>query len=260
MKKFFQVANFLALIITIGINYLSNTGFFYGNTMKTISDKYHNYFTPAGYAFSIWGLIYLGLLGFVIYTGKSLFKKEEDAPEEVSKIGSWFIVTCVCNSVWVILWLGEQLALSVIVMLILLIALVKIIFNLRMELDYHPFKKYLFIFWPFALYAGWISVALIADVAAWLTKINWEGWGISQAEWTIIMIAIAALINVLVILKRNLREYGLAGIWALIAIAVANSDSISNIRNACYAASIIIFLSIVLSGIKGRKGKSINKM
>ena len=74
-KKTLQIANGIALVSTIVINYLSNTGAFNGKTIADFSDKYHNYFTPAGYAFSIWGLIYLGLLAFVIYTGRGLFKK-----------------------------------------------------------------------------------------------------------------------------------------------------------------------------------------
>ena len=60
MKKNFQILNAVALVATVVINYLSNTGVFNGETMATISAKYQNLFTPAGYAFSIWGLIYLG--------------------------------------------------------------------------------------------------------------------------------------------------------------------------------------------------------
>ena len=75
MKKSLPIANAIALIITVIINYLSNTGIFNGNTMGSVSAEYHNIFTPAGYAFSIWGLIYLGLFGFVIYTGRALFSR-----------------------------------------------------------------------------------------------------------------------------------------------------------------------------------------
>src|SRR5665213_1484673 len=186
MKKILQIANGVALIATIIINYLSNTGVFNGNTMKTVSDKYHNYFTPASYAFAIWGVIYLGLLGFVIYTGRSLFKKTgSDGENVVEEIGWWFVISCVVNSLWVIAWLYDATGISVILMSILLISLFKIITNNRMELDFHPLKKYLLIFWPFAFYSGWITVAIIADVAAWLTKINWNGWGISPVSWTI---------------------------------------------------------------------------
>ncbi len=73
MKKALQISNVIALLITLAINYLSNTGIFNGNTMATVSARYQNYFTPAGYAFSIWGVIYLGLLAFVIYQGTRAF-------------------------------------------------------------------------------------------------------------------------------------------------------------------------------------------
>ncbi|MBE9601900.1 carboxypeptidase-like regulatory domain-containing protein [Pedobacter sp. MC2016-24] len=92
MKKILALTNGMALIITIAVNYLSNTGALNGNTMKTVSDQYFNYFTPAGYAFSIWGLIYVGLIGFVFYTGRSAFKKDDSDPI-LLKIGWWFEVS-----------------------------------------------------------------------------------------------------------------------------------------------------------------------
>lgn len=257
MKKTLPIANGIALIITIAINYLSNTGTLNGNTMKTVSDKYFNHFTPAGYAFSIWGIIYLGLLGFVIYTGRSIFKKD-DKDLIVSKIGWWFVLSCIANSLWVFAWLYDYTGVSVLIMIVILICLLKIIINTRMELDYHPIKKYLFVFWPIAIYAGWISVALIADIAAWLTKLNWHGWGISDITWAIIMICIAGLVNIYMIRTRNLREYAVVGIWALIAISVSN-DGHASIIYACYAVSIILFAFIVISAMKDRN-RSIKNM
>lgn len=59
MKKTLQIANGFFLLFTIIFNYLSNTGIFNGKTIANVSNQCHNLFTPAGYAFSIWGLIYL---------------------------------------------------------------------------------------------------------------------------------------------------------------------------------------------------------
>lgn len=263
MKKTLQIANGIAIVATIVINYISNTGVFNGSTVENVSDKYHNYFTPAGYAFSIWGLIYLGLLGFVFYTGATLFKKRPDQinmdNDVVLKIGWWFVISCVGNSLWIIFWLYGYVGISVILMLIILFSLLMIIRNTRMELDFHPVKKYLFIFWPFAIYTGWISVALIADIAAWLTKLNWGGWGISQITWTIFMVVVAGLINILMVLKRNLREYAIVGIWALISIAVSNKNEAQSIVYACYIVSAIILISVIISGSKNRQS-SLSKM
>lgn len=252
MKKILPGINAAALIITIGVNYLSNTGLFNGNTMSTVSDKYYNLFTPAGYAFSIWGLIYLGLAGFVIYTGRSLIGKAPDPA--VDKIGWWFVISCVANALWIVAWLNEWIGLSVFIMIILLISLLKIVVNLRMELDYQPLKRYLFIYWPFALYAGWVSVALIANIAAWLTKIEWNGWGFSDTVWTIIMLSVAGLVNIFMIRTRNLREFGVVGIWALIAIAVANHDNgESVIVYTGYAIATVVLVFILISALKNRQ-------
>lgn len=251
MKKSLQVLNIVALIVTIIINYLSNTGIFNGNTMATVSDRYHNYFTPAGYAFSIWELIYLGLFSFVIYQARSLFKNgQEDWP--VQKIGWWFIISCVANSLWVIAWLYDFIGVSVIIMIALLASLIRIIYATRMELDDLPLKKIAFVWWPFCLYSGWITVALIANFSAWLTKLNWNGFGISGISWAIIMILIAGIINLIITWKRNMREFALVGAWALVAIAVANWDSENYIKSVAIAVAAILFISTSIHAYKNR--------
>lgn len=254
MRKILPIYNGVALLITIVINYLSNAGLLNGNTMKTVSDKYFNYFTPAGYAFSIWGLIYLGLLGFVGYSAFVFIKKEQENPM-LLKIGWWFVLSCCANSLWVIAWLYDYIGVSVLLMAALFISLFKIIINTRMKLDAQPFKNYLFIFLPFSIYFGWISVAFIANIAAFLTKINWSGWGISELTLTIVMICIAGLVNMFMIWTRNLLEYGLVGIWALIAIAVSNTNKNSSITiiYACYIVAAILFVSIVFCALKKRQ-------
>lgn len=121
MKTILPIANGLALIITVFVNYLGNAGIFNGNTMAMVSARYANFFTPAGYAFSIWGIIYLGLLGFVFYTGRSLFTKKETDPI-LFKIRWLFVFTCVANSLWVVAWLNDYIRFSVIIMVTLLFA------------------------------------------------------------------------------------------------------------------------------------------
>ena len=260
MKKTLQIANGIALVFTIVMSYVSNNGVFDGNTMKTVSDTYWNLFTPAGYAFSIWGIIYLGLFGFVLYTGRSLFTKTQDNDTIVLEVGWWFVISCIGNSLWVVAWLYNYTLVAAFIMLIVLVSLIKIIINTRMELDFQPLQRYLLIYWPFAFYSGWISVAFIANIAALLTKNNWDGFGISEVTWTIIIISVVGILNIAVILTRNLREFALVGIWALIAIAVSNSDKGSeDVVMAAYIVAAIIFITIGYSGFKNRK-HSISQM
>ena len=252
MKKILQIANGIALILTLVINYLSNTGIFNGNTMATVSARYQNYFTPAGYAFAIWGLIYIGLLAFVVYQGRSLFKKTTDE-WPVLEIGWWFVISCIANSLWVFAWLYDYTGLSVIIMIVLLYSLVRIIFNTRMELADLPLKKIAFVWWPFCLYSGWITVALVADVAAWLTKIRWNGFGVSEITWTVIMIIVAGIINLIVTWNRNMREYALAASWALVAIAAANWNTAPPVVNIAIAVASVLVISSGIHAYINRK-------
>jgi len=259
-KKILPFANGIAVILTIAVNYLSNAGLLNGNSMKTVSDRYFNYFTPAGYAFSIWGIIYLGLLGFVFYTGIN-GRKEVVKSDVVSKIGWWFVLSCLANALWVVAWLYDYIGISVLIMGVLLFCLIKIVVNTRMELDAHPLKDYLFIYWPFALYSGWITVDFIANFSAYLTKTGWEGWGISDVSWAIIMICAAGLVNVVMVYTRNLREFAAVGIRALLAIAVSNNNDPTGKRivYTCYAVILIIVGFVLCSGLKSRK-RSIQSM
>lgn len=251
MQKILSVINIIALIITIILNYLSNTGIFNGNTMSTVSARYQNYFTPAGYAFSIWGLIYLGLAAFVIYHAIIAFKNNNEN-NVVLKVGWWFVISCLANSAWIFAWLYDYTGLSVIIMIVLLFSLVMIILRTRMELDDLPMKQIAFVWWPFSLYAGWITVALIANISAWLTKINWDGFGFSSIAWTIIMVIVAGIIYLIMIWQRNMREYALVGVWGLVAIAVANWTDQPGIVQTSVIVSVILFLSSSIHAIKNR--------
>lgn len=252
MKRFLQTGNVIAFLVMLVFNYLSNTGVFNGNTMASVSAEYQNLFTPAGYAFSIWGLIYLGLFAFVIYQGRSLFKLSI-ADDFVSRIGLWFMVSCLANSLWVLAWLYEYTGTSVLIMIVLLFSLLRIVIKLDMELDDVPVRKIVFVWWPFSIYAGWITVALIANIAAWLTKIGWNGFGISELSWTIIMICIATFINLLITWTRNMREFAMVGVWALIAIAVSNRYDHESIFLWALIAAGMITLSTSVHAYQNRK-------
>ncbi|HEY8661960.1 MAG TPA: hypothetical protein VIL78_23195 [Hanamia sp.] len=252
MKKSLQIVNIIALIATIVINYLSNTGIFNDDTMASVSARYQNYFTPSGYAFSIWGLIYIGLLAFVIFQGSGLFKKAK-ADNVVLQIGWWFVISCIANCFWIIVWLYDYIGLSVLIMLVLLFSLIRIIIKTNMEMDDAPFKIIAFVWWPFSIYSGWITVALIADIAAYLTKIKWNGLGISAITWTIIMIIVAGIINLLMTWNKNMREYALVAVWALVAIAVANWNGVQSIVQTALVIAVILLLSIGLHAYKNRK-------
>lgn len=249
MIKKLQIANGFFLVFTIIFNYLSNTGIFNGKTIANVSNEYQNLFTPSGYAFSIWGLIYLLLIGFVFYTGRSLFKtSKNEADGFVEKIGWWFVISCIANCVWILTWLYGYTGVSVIVLLIAFISLLMILTE-ALKYNSGNAQKW-FINFPFQIYAGWVSVALIAATAAWLTKIGWNGLGISEITWTIILMITASIIHLFMTWKKNAPIFAFVAVWALVAIAVANKEVSQEIYFTALIAAGFVFVSSVIKIIK----------
>lgn len=251
MKKPLQILNGVAFVSTVFINYLSNTGKINNTTIGEVSGSLNTLFTPAGYAFSIWGIIYLLVFGFIIYQGRSLFTKVRE-DDFILKTGWWFIVSCLANSAWVLCWLYGYTGLSLVCMFLLLFALLKIVVNNRMELWDAPLSVIAFLWWPFVVYSGWVTVASIANVSAYLVKTGWGQFGLPDSFWTVLMIVIAGLLNLLVTWTRNMREFALVGVWALVAIAIANWESNNMVVYTSLITSVVLFLSSSIHGYLNR--------
>jgi len=240
-------ANFAAFLMTVIVNALSNILPLNGRTTAEVSDLYSNLFTPAGYVFSIWGVIYLLLLVFVLYP--MLSRKLETG--FLSKISFLFVLSCIANVVWIFLWHYEQIGLSIVPMLVLLASLIAIYLRLQIGKSVVSLKERLAVHLPFSVYLGWITVATIANVAAALTAINWDGFGISEVTWTVLAIIVALIITVGVIYTRKDVGYSLVIIWALGGIIVKQIEN-QSIVLTCGIGAIIIVIALVLSMILKR--------
>ncbi|MEL6812841.1 MAG: tryptophan-rich sensory protein [Bacteroidota bacterium] len=258
MTKTLQIANGIALVSTVFINYLSNTGLMNNTTIGEVSGGLRSLFTPAGYAFAIWGLIYILLFGFALYQGRSLFVKGKK-DSFVLDVGWWFVISCIANCAWIFAWIYGYTGLSVICMFIILFSLLRIIWKNNMELWDAPLGIIFFLWWPFVIYSGWIAVASIANVSAYLVKIGWDGLGISEVSWTLFMIGIATAINLLITWRRNMREFALVGAWALVAIAVANEGE-PVIRKIALASALLLMVSSGIHALKNYKTNPLIKL
>jgi len=259
MKKGLQIGNCIAFILMILVNYISNTGILNNTTIGEVSDNYKSLLTPAGYTFSIWGLIYLLLLGFTVYQARNLFAKHNH-DDFITNVGWWFIASCFFNCCWVFAWIYGYTALSCLFIFLLLFSLVKIIINNRMELDDKPISIILFLWWPFVIYCGWVTVASIANVSTYLVKIDWNGFGLSESSWAIMLIVIASTINFLVTWRRNMREFALVGAWALIGIGVANKDSNDLVMYTAFSIAVLLITSSLIHGFKNRETSPLIKL
>jgi hypothetical protein len=189
----------------IVMNYLANALPLNNKTTGQISDSIPNLFAPAGITFSIWGIIYLLLLVYCILQFR-------DAHKLISiRIGWYFGFSCILNAIWIVFWHYGNLPLSLIVMIGILTMLVLINSGIR-DLPFGLIKA------AFGIYLGWICIATIANVTAVLVHYNWQGFGLSEETWTIIMISAGALIAAITLLRLNNPFLGLSVIWAFAGI------------------------------------------
>jgi hypothetical protein len=240
------------------MNSLQGSEVFNGTTVGEVSAKYETLFTPAGYAFAIWGIIYLLLILFVTYQWFVWFKRKED--RELKQISWWFAVGNLANGLWVVAWLNEQMGLSVLLILILLFSLIQLTIRLRLEIWDAPLRIIAFVWWPVCIYLGWVIVATVANISVFLVSIGWQGGFLQEQVWTIIMIVAATTIYLLLIKTRNMREAALVGIWALVAIAVKQWQLNIEIVIAALTASAILFVTVAVHGFRNRKTSPVEKL
>jgi len=239
MIKYINLVLFAGMIV---MNYLANALPLNGKNTGELSDSFPNLFVPAGITFSIWGIIYLLLLIYCIvqFTGSNQIV--------ITSINWIFGVSCLLNALWIVAWHYEKLPLSLIVMLGMLISLIYINIFIK-DLPIGIIKA------AFGIYLGWICIATIANVTALLVNYNWNGFGISQEMWAIIMILIGALIAALAIYRFNNPFVGLSVVWAFTGIILKRqNDYRSIVITALVALSIVTIVTIWASFRKSFSG------
>jgi hypothetical protein len=252
------VLNTLSLIFALVMNGLAGTGVFDGRSVGDISDKYDTLIAPAGYAFSIWGLIYLMLIMFVGYQWYCYYKLNQDT--EIRQTGIWLSAANIANGLWIVAWLNEALGLSVLLIFTLLVSLIVLTVRLRLEIWDAPKRTIIFVWWPLVVYLGWIIVASVANVAAWLVSLGWRGGFLGEDVWTIIMIGIASVIYLWLVFSRNLREAAMVGVWAFAAISVRHWNDFTGIVIAAITGAAVLFIVVSWHGYKNRKSSPFVQM
>jgi hypothetical protein len=244
--------NVIAFIVTVLVNGLASTGVLNGKSTGEISDKYATLVTPTGYVFAIWSVIYVLLAIFVVF--QALPSQKDKAFQR--EVGVLFVLSSVFNCVWIFLWQYEYITSSVPLMFALLATLIAIYLRLSIGKSDAPLKEKLAVHLPFSVYLGWITIASIADVAAALVSASWDGFGLDDATWAILVIVVALIITLLVVVTRKDIAYVLVIIWAAVGIAVkqsANQSVFTTAEISAIVVAIALALSILFSLSKRQK-------
>lgn len=239
--------NILAAAIAITINILANALPINGQNTGEISDRFQVLFVPAGYVFAIWFLVYVGWLGFCAYQA---LPAQRDNPR-LQRIGYLFIANCAANSLWILAWHYNQLALSVLIMLALLASLIAIYLRLDTGRSQASARERLLVDAPFSVYLGWISVATIANVTDLLWDWGWNGWGISPEVWAATMLFVALLLTGLMLITRRDVAFALVFVWAAVGIAVKQS-SVALVSNAAWGVALLALIALAATWARPR--------
>ncbi|WP_348624208.1 tryptophan-rich sensory protein [Paenibacillus peoriae] len=227
--------NIIAFIAVVLVNILASTLPIGGRSTAAVSNMYPTLITPAGYAFSIWSVIYVLLACFVVYqatpTGQS--------KTSVQSIGIFFILSCLFNIIWIFLWQYVYVELCVIVIILYLLSLSVV--YVRTRTPQPTLGEMWFVKLPFSLNLGWVSIATIINIAVALEKNEWSGWGLSDTTWAIIILLIGTALAIMVSFPYRDSIYPLVFVWAYVAIAVEHPNN-ENVRLAALILAAIILV------------------
>jgi hypothetical protein len=238
-KPLLSVLNLLLFAAVVYVNMLAVTLPINGKSTGELSDQYPNLFVPAGFTFSIWGLIYLLLLIFMVYQIWVSFNKKTVQKLSIQS-QVLFGLTHVFNMSWILAWHYEMVAVTVLIMIAFLATLIILFLN-NEKIRNTTFIEKLVIETPLNVYLGWISVATIANITALLVTIGWTGNPLTESTWTIIMLIIGTALAAIMLLRRSNFAYALVIIWAFYGIFSKRQTS----ANPEIAQTALILIAII---------------
>ncbi len=238
MNSIINVVIFLGVVV---LNYLSNALPLNGVTQGEISARYPIPLTPAGFTFSIWGVIYIGLAIYII--AQALPKYRNDLC--LRRLDLPFRLSCIFNSMWLVVWHYGYILLSVIFMLSLLGSLILAYVRLQEGRIVKDAVSRWLVRQTFSVYLGWVSLATMINISVLLYSLGWSGGGITSEVWTVILLMIAS--GLFVYLGFTFKDPAILSVlaWASFGIALKNQEI-----QIIYATCIVVFLLSVFAAIR----------
>ena len=201
---------------------------------------------PATPAFSVWSVIYLGLIVYAVW---QLLPGQSSA-ERHRRLGYWIAASLVLNAFWILSIQFDLLPLSVPIIVVLLAVLVQAFLQ---AIAYPPTSVADGIITDatIGLYLGWVCVATAANVTALLVASGFTGWGLAPELWSVVVVAVAAAVGVvLAVVSRGRISPALTLAWGLTWVAVGRlagePGSLVTGIAASVAVAIVLIVTIVI--------------
>lgn len=233
------IANLVGFVVVVVANALATAIPLGGKTTGELSDLYPNLFVPSGLTFAIWGVIYLLLGIYVVYSLICSARKSGPDAGFMESMGILFLITCIANTGWIFSWQYRVLPLSLVCMLILLLSLIFIYVRLNVRRSSANNAEKYMVHLPMSIYLGWITIATIANVTALLVYYNWNRFGISELTWTVVMISVGIVLGLVFAFYRKDIFYTLVVDWAVLGILIKRTAVDSSTTQAVIVTTIV---------------------
>lgn len=224
------------VIINVAFNYLYNTLPAAGKNVGEVANSYNSLFTPAGYAFSIWGAIYLSFIIYAIY--QLLPAQKNDAAYD--RLAAPFIIANMLAMAWIVAFSNNRIGYSLIIIAAMLLCAI-LMFGRSKDSYWYGYGQIPFsITIPFSLFAGWISVATIANISILLLSLKFNGGLIGASSWAIVMLSVATLLGLIISITFRDFIFPIVISWASIAIWMANRYTSSTVATVALTLGSIL--------------------
>jgi hypothetical protein len=227
-----------------------------------ISDRYPTYVVPAGYAFSIWSLIFALSIAYTVWQ----FLPAQRENPLLRRVG-WLTAAAFAGStLWQFAFPAGLYALSVALIVITLVSLATAVGRMTGWRTPLTGAERWLVWVACGIYLGWITVATVANVAQTLTVYGVMELGLSGEAWGMVMLAAAGAIAAAVTLATRNAGYPLAVIWALLAAfvarrappAVTQSETVAYVALGAAAVVAAALLAVVIRGRRGSRNGTVS--
>jgi hypothetical protein len=197
---------------------------------------------PGGPAFSIWSVIYAGLVLYAIWQ----FLPRQKADPRQRRLGYPIAASMLLNAAWILSVQFDLLSLSVPV-IVLLLGVLAWIFVILLRTRPRTLLETVLLDGTMGLYLGWVCVATAANISAVLVDAGFHGFGLAADAWGVIVIAVAGLVGVLLaVVGRGRLTPALALCWGLAWVAVARltGDLLSTPTAIAAIAAVVVVVTV----------------
>lgn len=239
MRRYISILFTLAVL---AVNAAANILPINGVNTGEVSARYPTGFTPAGWVFSIWGLIYIGLVAFSVFAARG----RNATAVRIRGIEPAYWLSCVANALWIFMWHYGYILASLALMLVILACLIFIYLRLRSTSASSRVEQ-LCVDAPFSLYFGWITTATLANLAAWFHAIGTWPFELPMEDWALLTVVTATAIYTAMGARTHDVIYTLVFGWASLGIVLQTLETSHAVRLAAAAACAVMVVVTAVS-------------